>query len=156
MISLRSMTSEDLAIFENWLHKPHVAAWYHDTSDWLDEAENKNGEFDWIHHFIAEDDGLPVGFCQYYACDYNREPMEGYTALGGAYSIDYLIGETEHLRKGCGKQIVAELIDLVRLHSDARRIVVMPEKENMASRGLLLSCGFTLDDMKDVFVKELR
>ena len=66
-----------------------------------------------------------------------------------------MIGEPDCLRKGFGRKIVAELTDRIRLHHDAKRIVVQPEPENKASCNLLLSCGFMLDKEKDVYVKSL-
>lgn len=57
------------------------------------------------------------------------------------------------LRNGFGKMIVAELINRIAFHSDAKRIVVQPESKNKASCGLLLSCGFVLDMEKEIYVK---
>lgn len=145
MISLRKMVPDDLPIFKKWLFSPHVSKWYHHPSDWIDEIEKQDGDFSWIHHFIVELEGKPIGFCQYYACIDSDELWEGYTAKGGTYSIDYMIGEAAYLHKGIGKQIVKELIRRIRRHGDAKRIVAQPEPENSASCGLLLSCGFILD-----------
>lgn len=69
--------------------------------------------------------------------------------MGGSYSIDYMIGEPDCLRKGFGKMIMAELTDRIALHPDAERIVVQPEPENKAS------CGFVLDTEKGIYVKRL-
>lgn len=155
MIQLREMELSDLEIFKKWLYEPHVAKWYHDPQDWINEVENQKSEFCWIHHFIVEHEGKPMGFCQYYACQDSDEEWEGYTALGGSYSIDYMIGEVDCLRRGFGKMIVSELIDRIARQADAKRIVVQPEPENKASCGLLLSCGFTLDREKEIYVKSL-
>lgn len=156
MTQLRQMNLNDLTIFKKWLFTPHVAKWYHEPQDWIKEIEKQDDDFNWIYHFIVENDGPPIGFCQYYACKDSDELWEGYTALGGSYSIDYMIGETDYLRKGFGKKIVADLTSKIMLHSDAKRIVVQPEPENKASCGLLLSCGFLLDKEKGVYVKNLK
>ena len=104
MILLRKMEPTDLTVFKKWLYTPHVAKWYHEPLDWINEIERQYSEFCWIHHFIVEHERKPIGFCQYYACEDSDEPWEGYTALGGSYSIDYMIGEPDCLRKGlsCG------------------------------------------------------
>ena len=156
MIYLREMSIDDLIIFKKWLFTPHVAKWYHEQQDWINEIEKQDDDFNWIHHFIVEHDGTPIGFCQYYACKDSDELWEGYTALGGSYSIDYMIGETDYLRKGFGKEIVSDLIRKIMLHTDAKRIVVQPEPENKASCGLLLACGFIFDMEKGVYVKDLN
>ena len=155
MIRLRKMGLEDLPLFKAWLSAPHVARWYHDPQDWIGEVEQQDGAFRWLHHFIVEQEDRPIGFCQYYACKDSGEDWGGYTALGGTYSIDYLIGETQYLGKGVGKQIVAELTERIMGRGDAERIVGQPEPENRASCGLLLSCGFVFDPEKEIYVKRL-
>lgn len=152
MINLREMSVEDLSLFKKWLYLPHVAKWYHDPLDWIEEVENQENDFNWIHHLIVEYKERPIGFCQYYACKDSNELWEGYTKLGGSYSIDYMIGETAYLGKGFGKEIVEALIKKVRFHNDAKRIVVQPEPENKASCGILLSCGFVFDVEKEMYL----
>lgn len=155
VIRLRKMEQTDLPVFKKWLDRPHVARWYHDPLDWINEVEKQDGEFCWIHHFIVEHEGQPIGFCQYYACKDSDELWAGYTALGGSYSIDYMIGESGCLHKGFGKMSVTELTGRITLHPDAKRIVVQPEPENKVSCSLLLSCGFVLDTEKEIYVKLL-
>lgn len=156
MIQLREMTASDLPLFREWLHAPHVAPWFADALDWLAEVEDRSGDFSWIHHFIAEDDGVPIGFCQYYAVPDSGEVYEGYEDPAGIYSIDYLVGDAKRLRKGFGKQIVHALIERILLHADAKRIILRPEAENAASRALLASCGFTPQADTGIYVMELR
>lgn len=152
MLKIRLMTAEDLTIFKKWLYTPHVAKWYHEPLDWITEIEQQEGAFNWIHHYIVECDNRQIGFCQYYACEDSVELWEGYTALGGSYSIDYMIGESEYIGRGFGREIVMSLIEKIKDHSDARRIVVQPEQENKASCGVLLSCGFVYDIEKDIYL----
>ena len=152
-INIRKMNKSDLETFKKWLYKPHVAKWYHEPESWIEEAEKSDSEFNWISHCIVEIKGKSIGFCQYYACEDSDEDWAGYTKLGGTYSIDYMIGETEFLSKGYGKEIVRKLEEKIKYHHDAKRIVVQPEKDNKASRGVLLSSGYLLDDKKDIFVK---
>ena len=155
MISLREMTPDDLPLFRQWLSAPHVARWYQAPQDWIAEVEDQDGPFRWLHHFIVQWEGEPVGFCQYYACRDSGEPWGGYTALGGTYSIDYLIGESGCLRRGLGRQMVAALEARIRRHGDARRVVVQPDRENRASRGLLRTGGYLHDSARDIFVKDI-
>ena len=155
MIELRKMSMDDLSIFKKWLHEPHVAKWYEHPADWIYEIEKQDSEYNWIHHFIVEHEGKPIGFCQYYACKDSDELWEGYTELGGSYSIDYMIGENDYIHKGYGRQIVLDLVKKITRHSDAKRIVVQPDEENKASCGVLLSCGFLLDTEKNIYVKEV-
>ncbi len=143
-------------LFKKWLYTPHVAKWYHDPLDWITEIEQQEGTFNWIHHFIVEYENRQIGFCQYYACEDSDDLWSGYTEMGGSYSIDYLIGETDYLGKGFGKKIVLALVVKIKKLCDAKRIVVQPETENEASRGVLLSCGFVSDIANDIYVLTLR
>ena len=152
MLQIRPMKAADLDLFKKWLYTPHVAKWYHDPLDWISEIEQQDGLFRWIHHFIVEYNDNPIGFCQYYACAESNELWNGYTDMGGSYSIDYMIGEVDYIGQGFGKKIVLALIDFIKHHNDAKRIVVQPETENKASCGVLLSCGFTYDNEKDIYV----
>ena len=155
MIQLRTMDKTDLPRYKSWMQAPHVTPWFTHPLAWIEEVEQQDGAFRWIHHFIAEHDAVPVGFCQYYACQDSDELWEGYTALGGSYSIDYLIGQPEFLRKGYCSQMVAALLQKISLHPDAKRVVVQPDTENTASQALLLSCGFKLDLKTGIYLKTL-
>lgn len=134
---------------------PHVAKWYEHPAAWVEEVEKQEDEFCWIHHFMVNIEGKAIGFCQYYACEDSDELWEGYTSLGGSYSIDYMIGEPDCIRKGFGREIVLELVNRIREHEDAKRIVVRPEQDNKASCGVLLSGGFVYDENTKIYVKVL-
>lgn len=155
MIRLKKMIAEDFPIFKKWLAVPHVAKWYHEPQDWIAEAEKQDGEFRWIHHFIVEFDGEPVGFCHITPAKTVKNCGRAIRRWAVLTALTYMVGESEYLRRGIGKQIVAELTDKIKMHSDAKRIVVQPEPENKASCGLLLSCGFVLDAEKGIYVKQL-
>ena len=70
------------------------------------------------------------------------------TDINGTYSIDYLIGDTEYLGKGFGKNIIQLLIKEIKLHNNAKRIIVQPEQENKAFCNTLLSCGFCFEKQR--------
>lgn len=145
MIRLRKMTRDDLPLFRKWLYAPHVAPWFRDPLDWIAEVEGQDGAFAWIHHFIAEHEGAPIWFCQYYAVADSGESFAGYADPRGIYSIDYLVGSAAHLRRGFARHMVSALIEKIKLHDGARCVILQPEPENAASCGLLASCGFVLD-----------
>lgn len=155
-VVLRSFADDDMEIFKKWLSTPHVSAWYHDTQDWIDEVEKRHDEYKWINHYIVMCDEKPVGFCQYYEYKLSGEEWHGDIELEGTYSIDYLIGEADYLKKGIGRRIVLELILLIRRENNAKRIIVQPEADNSASCATLSSAGFTLHDAdNNVYLLEL-
>jgi RimJ/RimL family protein N-acetyltransferase len=129
---------------ERWLYSEHVAPWYERPQDWLGEINNRHSEFSFITHMIAEIDGNPIGFCQYYDCYYSRE-YENWgidiAAPGEIYSIDYLIGEPEYLRRGFGKTIICSLLEILK-NLGAETIIVSTDENNEASNRSLLTNGF--------------
>lgn len=154
-IETREMVESDVPLFQKWLYLPHVAKWYHDQEDWLEEVSGKE-EFDFIKHFIIENDGHPIGFCQYYEYVKGGEIWQGDINTDGIYSIDYLIGETEYLGKGYGKKAIALLIEKIMPLPGAKGIIVQPETENKASCNTLLSCGFRYDAKNDIFIMAFK
>lgn len=80
------MEPMDLAIFKKWLYTSHVAKWYHDPFDWINEVEKQDDTFCRIHHFIVEHEENSIGFCQY-VCKDSDELWQGYTALDGSYRV---------------------------------------------------------------------
>ena len=154
-LALRPFQQADLPLMRRWLTLPHVAEWYTEPEDWFYELEHREDEFRWLHHFIVECDELPIGFCQFYEYYLSGETWHGNLPLEGAYSIDYLIGEAEYLRKGLGRTIVLELTAQIRGQEGARRILVQPEPENAASCNTLLSAGFSFDAANAVYLLNL-
>lgn len=152
---LRQFYDKDIKLFEKWLYMPHIAKWYHNPLNWIDEAKKRNTEFSFLHHFIAELDGKPIGFCQYYEYHHSGEDWHGNTDINNTYSIDYLIGDTEYLGKGYGTAIVKALIEKIKLHHNPNRIIVQPEQENKASCNTLLSCGFSFDTNNEIYIMEV-
>lgn len=156
LIQLKVFNDNDLELFKKWLYTAHVAAWYHEPMDWIDEIEKRNNEYIWIHHFIVEYKDMPIGFCQFYEYKNSGETWHGDVDVEGTYSIDYMIGEVNYLGLGLGKQIIHSLINKIRLFSNAKRIIVQPEPENKASCGILLSSGFTFDEKNKIYSLELE
>ncbi|MBF2595442.1 GNAT family N-acetyltransferase, partial [Listeria welshimeri] len=74
---------------------------------------------------------------------------------GKMYSIDYLIGNEDYLGKGYGKLIVKELTELISSKENAQIIVVQPDTGNTASNNVLISNGYTLDQEKQYYYKNL-
>lgn len=154
-VSIRKLGCEDFPLFRKWLLKPHVAEWYTDPLDWIDEAEHRTEKYPWLFHFIAEADGVPIGFCQYYLYQNSGENWHGSIVLDGTYSIDYLIGETDYLARGFGREIILALVREVSRLPDAKRIIVQPEEENLASCSALRSSGFRFDAFNRIFIFEI-
>ncbi len=150
-VILRSFGDDDVALFKQWLYLPHVAKWYHDPLDWIDEIEKRNSDYVWLHHFIALVDEKPIGFCQYYEYCNSGEDWHGNAEIEGTYSIDYMIGDSAYLAKGYGKAMIRLLIEMIKSVESAASIIVQPEQENKPSCNTLLSCGFYFDEANEIY-----
>ena len=154
-LQLQPLTDDDIPLFKKWLYLPHVEKWYHDPLDWIYEVESRKDEFSFLNHFIANIDGKPIGFCQYYEYCKSGEVWHGNLDIAGVYSIDYMIGEPAYLGKGCGKKMLELLLQKIKAQADAKTVIVQPELENKASCNVLKSLGFEFDDTNEVFLLKL-
>ena len=154
-LHLRPMQDGDIELFKKWLNCPHVSRWYTQPGDWIHEVKTRNTEFSFIKHFIALHNDKPVGFCQYYEYVKSGEAWHGNLDTTGVYSIDYLIGEPEYLRKGLGKQMVYGLLNLIKMEKGYKTVIVQPEPDNTGSCNTLLSCGFSLDQSNGIFILKI-
>lgn len=154
-IILRKFEDNDRNMFKEWLYSEHVAKWYTEPVEWLNEIANRDTEYSWIKHFIVEKEGVPIGFCQYYDYAFSEETWHGNMDVKDTYSIDYLIGETDYLGCGLGKSIVLHLLNEIQNKTNAKKIIVQPDVENKASRSTLRSAGFLYDINNDVYYKEI-
>ena len=150
-LTIRPVENHDIELLEVWLNKPHVLKWYHDADEWLNEIRERNGDFSFLNHFIVMKDNKAIGFCQYYDCYDAQEEWYSVDNPKETFSIDYLIGEEPYLQKGHGKSIVKLLINtILKLYKDAK-IIVAPEKENIASCKSLLANNFRYDYEKEYY-----
>ncbi len=156
-LMLRPFFDGDIELMERWLNMPHVAKWYKHPEHWLNELRERHGEFSFLTHFIAEFEGVPVGFCQYYDC-YFAQKHEIWNDQwrvgekeGEIYSIDCLIGEPEFLRRGFGTQMVRQMLEMLR-RIGAKIVIAEPERENIASNEALRASGFS-DTGVDYFLE---
>lgn len=151
-LKLREFRDDDIPLFKKWLYVYHVSKWYEEPLEWIEEVEGRVSDFSWIHHYIVEYNQCAIGFCQYYEYCNSGEVWHKDVEIDGTYSIDYLIGEKEFLKRGLGKGIINELLNLVRLIPNAKRIIVQPDSENAASCNTLLSSGFEFIESKELYL----
>ena len=152
-LTLRPMTEDDLPTFEGWLHEPHFATWFlQDTTIAQELADNLSairGD-DPAVVLIAEFDGQPIGWCQWYLwSDYPLEAAQ-YEALPGEVGIDYGIGDPSVVGRGVGSQLIAALVETARNAHPNVSILSGPSAANRASCAVLQQNGFVLVDARDI------
>jgi len=140
---LRSLWEDDLPTLEKWLSSEHIRRWFEKPEDWIKEVRERYKEFSFITHLIIEINTFKVGFCQYYDCYYGQHYEDWYKVHNPevVFSMDYLIGEVEYLKKGLGKEML-KLIEERLISIGAQKILVQPDKSNTSSCRLLESRGY--------------
>lgn len=155
-IYLTDFMDKHIELLINWLHVPHVKKWFSHTEDWIAEVNKRNREYNWIKHYIIYLNEIPIGFCQYYPYWKSGEDWNGTIPKKGTYSVDYMIGEKQFLYQGYGRRTVKLLNQMIRENSDAERIIVQPEKENIASQKTLLSAGYCYDTKNELYIYKIK
>ncbi|MDR2038867.1 MAG: GNAT family N-acetyltransferase [Bacteroidales bacterium] len=152
LLTLRPVEDSDIPQLTIWLNKEYILKWYHDAGEWLHEIRERNGSFSFLNHFMILKGSTPVGFGQYYDCFDAQEEWYSIDRPHAVFSIDYLIGEEEHLGKGYGKEIVSMLIKEIYRLSPNAEIIVQPDNENITSCKVLLANGLIYDEDKGYFL----
>jgi len=160
MYLLRVLQDKDIELVKAWLQQDYVSMWFGDVEDWMLELKGRDNEYNFIHHFIVEDNQIPLGFVQYY--DYSKLPLEEgeIPQPVGTYGIDYMIGNRKLLGQGIGKKLVKLIFDkALEDNPEAVRIVADPIVEeartNEASIKVLEANGFEFDRVSGLYMKNI-
>ncbi|MCC5881944.1 MAG: acetyltransferase [Halomonas sp.] len=138
-LRLRPATPEDRTLLERWDAEPHViAANPNDKWEWQAELAHP---VDWRQQFIAEREGLPIGFIQI------LNPARDDSGYWGEVSedlraIDIWIGEPDELGKGYGTTMMQ--LALAHCFSDpsVSAVVIDPLAENRRAQRFYERLGF--------------
>jgi aminoglycoside 6'-N-acetyltransferase len=146
------LTRADFGLLGRWLAEPHVARWwahdpspaaveddFGDTADGLEPAED---------HLVLLD-GVPIGLVQYARFgdypEYMAELADVYPVDAAAGSIDYFIGDPEHVGRGLGSAFIAAFVARVwATDPEVTHLVVPVHSDNVASWRALEKAGFRL------------
>lgn len=150
-IVIKSIQEEDIPLFDKWLDKEYIKKWFGEKEDWLNEINERNGQYSFLKHFIVYYNDRKIGYCLYADCFFLKsleeeghdfQEMYGDVAeQNHTYEIGYLIGEEEFLNRGIGKRIIQILEDRI-IKIGGKEIAADPAEENIISIKALLSNGF--------------
>jgi RimJ/RimL family protein N-acetyltransferase len=138
LVTIRRMTSEDLAAIDHWLRRPHMARWF--LPETTAEAEMEKYRLRIEDAFSAtimcmvELEGDPIGWCQWYRWEDYPATAVCIGAHKGEIGADYAIGDPAAIGRGFGTAMIATLVDEVRLHYPRAGLVITPEADNWACR----------------------
>ena len=135
-IVIKPIQEEDIPLFDKWLDKEYIKKWFGEKENWLNEINERNGQYSFLKHFIVYYNDRKIGYCLYADCFYGDVAEQNHT-----YEIGYLIGEEEFLNRGIGKRIIQILEDKIT-EIGGKEIAADPAEENIISIKTLLSNGF--------------
>ena len=158
MLYLRTLNTEDINTVENWLAQDYIAQWFGNISDWMEEILGRNDQYRFIKHYIAEENGTPIGFCQYYNWNEAYKKEKEYLEPAGTFGIDYFIGDKSMLGEGRGKQLINSICSRVVAEEPAAfQILADPiveeNRKNLPSIKALEANGFQYDEKTNLFRK---
>lgn len=159
MYLLRVLQEDDIELVRTWMQQDYVSMWFGDADEWVAEMKGRDKEYDFVHHFIVEDNQTPIGFVQYY--DYSKIPgEEALSQPPETYGIDYMIGDRQLLGQGIGKILVKIICDKVLIENpSAVRIAADPTieetRKNVASIKVLEANGFEFDRVSGLYIKNI-
>jgi aminoglycoside 6'-N-acetyltransferase len=139
---LRPFTGDDVPLLARWRSDQRVLRWVGGPVD-AGEIRAKyvgNPARAHITHAIAERDGEPVGFVQWYPCQAGYLAAAGLTADDGAWALDVYLDPERH-DAGLGSRLVS----LVAAHlaaTVARRVLIDPEAANARAVRAYEKAGF--------------
>jgi aminoglycoside 6'-N-acetyltransferase-1b len=135
-VTLRLMTEADLAMLHEWLHRPHIVAWW-GGEDARPSLEDVRQQYlpsvlaeEGVTPYIAMVGTQPIGYAQSYVamgsgdgwCEEETDP--------GVRGIDQSLANAADLNKGLGTALVRALVN--RLFSDpsVTKIQTDPSPDN--------------------------
>jgi RimJ/RimL family protein N-acetyltransferase len=145
-LSFRPMTWDDLPLLHEWLHRPHVLRWWKEGRT-LAEVEAHYGPplagKDPTDHYLALDDGRPIGFFQTYLYWDYPEEAERMGLDPDAAGVDLFIADAERTGHGLGSELLRRFVDEYAFAlPGVTHCIAEPEEENVASIRAFEKAGF--------------
>lgn len=147
-VTLRPLHADDLPMINRWLHDPRVAEWWSDDPVGELEDIKKELHLDSTVYRIVELNGTPVGLLFRYRIDDYVEYVHELAAARvelppGAWSMDYLLGESDAVGKGLGSVMIQTACEeLWSSEEDASCVLVPVHADNVRSWRALQRAGF--------------
>lgn len=139
---------DDYRLLATWLTDPAVLMYY-------DGRDNPSPLPRVVEHFgpyvrgetnvvpcIAEHDGAPIGYIQYYVLDQDERASYGVPDVPGLFGMDLFIGETALWGCGIGTRLVAAMLRYLFDVQGARHVLIDPQTGNTRAIRVYEKCGF--------------
>lgn len=140
------LTLDHLPMLQDWVRRPHVAAWWDDDTGMEALVEYYGpsiaGEVA-SRQFIAHLDGAPLGFIQrYQAAAFHHEGWWLDEHDPGVHGIDQFLADASRLSQGLGSAMIRVFTDGIFADPDVTRIQTDPSPDNARAIRCYEKAGF--------------
>jgi RimJ/RimL family protein N-acetyltransferase len=149
-ITFRRLEESDLPQMQAWLSTDHVAEWYP-----IEDVIRPSLELVSRHYlpmirgerrtdpYLILLDGVPIGFIQTYLVRDHPEYAAAVQVSDGAAGADLFIGDSAHVHRGVGPQILRRILrDIVFMSMGASECIIGPQPQNAAAIRAYEKVGF--------------
>jgi aminoglycoside 6'-N-acetyltransferase len=141
----RALTAKDLPLVATWLKQPHVAEWWGDADEALEEVRQAMDDVA-TEALIVELDGKPIAYLQSY--DPHLEDDHPYQDQPfGTLGIDVSIGDPALVGIGHGSAIIRQFADEL-FAEGAPRLIIDPDPANARAIRAYEKAGFKAFDTR--------
>lgn len=146
VVTLRSMTEEDLDMLHDWLNRPHIVEWWGGERPTLEEIREQ-------YHprvlmaanvtpYIGLLNGSPFAYAQSYVALGSGDGWWQDETDPGARGIDQSIADPELLGRGYGTLLVRALVDLLFTDPHVSKVQTDPSPQNLRAIRCYEKAGF--------------
>ena len=144
-IQFRRLAEDDLPILTEWLHRPHVAAWW-DNQTSLEQVRVKYlprlTENSTVVPYFAYRSGLPIGYIQSYVAALEGDGWWPDVLDPGVRGIDQFLADQANLNQGLGSAMVAAFVQSLFEDPTVTRIQTDPSPTNPRAIRCYEKAGF--------------
>lgn len=146
VVTLRSMTEEDLGMLHDWLNRPHIVEWWSGERPSLEEVREHYhpcalAEAN-VTPYIGMLDDRPFAYAQSYVAIGSGDGWWQDETDPGVRGIDQSIGGSALLGQGYGTLLVRALVDLLFADPRVSKVQTDPSPGNLRTIRCYEKAGF--------------
>ena len=135
------LTEADLPMVQQWLQRPHVAAWWGPVES-IQELHEDFLAGGTTRAFVAWHEGAPVGFVQCYVVLGSGDGWWEDETDPGARGIDQFVADADRLGRGLGSAMVAAFVERLFADPAVTKVQTDPAPHNLRAIRCYRRAGF--------------
>ena len=139
-VQLRPMTAEDLPTLDEWFNEPHVTKHWGNVAARLEAAKQAVEHPRWDdQHDMVTLDGEPAGYVRRFRVHEFADRLARFTDNGvdvpkGAWTFDFLIGDSSATQRGIGRRMLMQAVERTERDDPSAPCILIPvHQDNVSS-----------------------